>query len=261
MNQVIAKSWNRLELKNPHQSPAKSEKLKAMFSAIAPHYDLLNHILSLNMDRHWRRRAVERAQVGPGQKILDLCCGSGDLTLEFAQSLNGTGSIVGVDFVENMLSIAQNKTQIETQKDSDRYKAIYFKWICADAESVPLPGGEFDRVGCAFGLRNLKDLSAGMDEMYRLLKPGGKAIILEFSMPQNRIISWIYACYFRVLLPLMAHFLVRDPFHAYQYLPDSVKSFKSQGDLVTLLQQTGFSAVRTETLCFGAVLLMVAEKV
>jgi len=269
MNQETA-TWNRTNLKDPHKLPDKRRLVQVMFSAIARRYDLLNHILSLNMDRSWRRRAVELAQPEPNQAVLDLCCGTGDLALQFACTEPRLSKIVGVDFSEEMLKIARNKQrkkqalkQPEKQlvkNQTGRYKPPVIKWLYADAESVPLPGEQFDRVTCAFGIRNIQNLQTALREMSRLLKPRGRLVILEFALPRNRLLSALYECYFRLVLPCLGSIISNDKYGAYRYLPNSVINFPNAYKLERLIKQANFSTVRIECLCWGIVLAIVADK-
>ena len=276
MNQET-ETWNRTNLKDPHKLPDKRRLVRVMFSAIARRYDLLSHILSLNMDHRWRRRAVELAQPKPDQAVLDLCCGTGDLALQFARTEPRLSKIVGVDFSEEMLKIARNKQQKkqlpkqllkQSVKQSEkqlkgqtgRHKPTIIKWLCADAESVPLPGGQFDYVTCAFGIRNMQNIQTALREMFRLLKPHGRLVILEFAMPRNRLLSALYECYFRLVLPCLGSIISNDEYGAYQYLPNSVISFPNAQKLEQLIRQANFSTVRIECLCRGVVLAIVADK-
>jgi len=276
MNQETA-TWNRTNLKDPHKLPDKRRLVRVMFSAIAHRYDLLNHILSLNMDRSWRRRAVELAQPKPDQAVLDLCCGTGDLALQFARTEPRLSKIVGVDFSEEMLEIARNKQrkkqplkqlsnqpfkQSENQPKNQtcRYNHPIIKWLCEDAENVPLPGEQFDCVTCAFGIRNLQNLQTALREMFRLLKPRGRLVILEFAMPRNHLLSALYECYFKLVLPCLGSIISNDKYGAYRYLPHSVISFPNAHKLKQLIKQANFSTVRIEYLCRGVVLAIVAEK-
>jgi len=284
MKQNKTKLWNRNNLKNPHRIADKKQRVQAMFSEIADSYDLLNHLLSLNMDRRWRRRAVEIAQVEAGQSVLDLCCGTGDLTIEFLQRQPKLKEIVGIDFTEDMLKIALVKARVtfnsrkpfineapgssndasiseqQYSKANNSHKNLKINWLCADAERLPLQNEQYDCVSCAFGIRNLRDPQAGLREAYRLLKPGGKLLILEFTLPDNRWLSLLYQCYFRLALPLLAGMITQDKSGAYHYLPDSVRSFQTNWKLDMLIFQAGFTKIHIEKICWGTVLIYKACK-
>ena len=261
MNQAANYPWNRETLKNPHLLQDKNRRVHAMFSSVSRTYDLLNHLLSLNMDRHWRKRAVELSAVSAGQSLLDVCCGTGDMALAYAQREPNLKKIVGVDFVEPMLEIARRKAlRFQGNSPTDSDHPLFYQWICADAQKIPLESKQFDHISCAFGIRNLQSTQQGLNEMYRLLKSPGRAVILEFAMPANPIIRWGYQCYFRLILPAVATFISQDKTGAYHYLPRSVDQFNCQIIMTKALKQAKFSTVRTEALSFGSVLIFIADK-
>ena len=232
-----------------------------MFSAIADTYDLLNHLLSLNLDRRWRRQAAKLAQMQPGQKALDLCCGTGDLAFTFARLYPALQVVVGVDFSEAMLVIAKHKSKILlSRNDVDRCNIPNIRWLCSDAACLPVADRRFDCVSCAFGIRNLQNLSPGLQESFRVLKPGGRLVILEFAMPKNRLSAWLYAGYFRLVLPLIGSIISKDAKGAYHYLPESVRSFRSAEEVTEIIRKAGFEAVHVETLSGGIVAAYVARK-
>ncbi len=261
MNQEKTGIWNRKNLKNPHGTADKAQRVQQMFSGIAAHYDRLNHLLSLNQDRRWRKKAVQSAAIVPGQTLLDLCCGTGDLALAFAEMEPRLSQITGLDFSEPMLALARIKQDtFLSQNESDAHNQIKFNWLCADVQNLPFPPASFDRVSCAFGIRNLQNLPRGLDEMFRVLKPGGKAVLLEFSLPENPILAWLYKLYFRLVIPLAGSIISGDCSGAYHYLPQSVLRFLNRPQLEQSLIQAGFAAVHTELLTGGLVLLIVADK-
>ena len=261
MNQETNSSWRRDDLKDPHRAGDKRRRVRAMFSGIAGSYDLLNHLLSLNLDRRWRRRAVQLARVGPGQSVLDLCCGTGDLALEFARSHPDLAEIIGVDFAPPMLEIAAQKSEkLSRRQRHDRCNNIVFKWLCQDVEHLDLGADRFDCVSCAFGVRNLQDLPTGLKNIFHLLKPGGRVVILEFALPRNRLLGWGYACYFRLVLPVIGSIIAADRNGAYHYLPASVATFDAAVQIDSLLRKFGFTDIRIERLSAGAVLAFVALK-
>lgn len=261
MNQETKSSWRRDDLKNPHRAPDKRRRVQAMFSGIAGTYDLLNHLLSLNLDRRWRRRAVQLARVQPGQSVLDLCCGTGDLSLEFARAQPDLAEIVGVDFAPPMLARAAQKTaRLCRSQKHDRCKTIALKWLCRDVERLDLGENRFDCVSCAFGLRNLQNLSAALKQVYRMLKSTGRLVILEFALPDNQFLAWAYACYFRLALPVIGSIIAMDRNSAYHYLPASVSTFDTAAQIEKLLGKIGFKNLHVEKLSAGAVLAFVALK-
>ncbi len=261
MNQEKTSLWNRENLKNPHGMPDKAQRVRQMFSSIAAHYDRLNHLLSLNQDRRWRKKAVQSAAAAPGQKLLDLCCGTGDLALAFAEMKPRLSQITGLDFSEPMLTLARQKQQaFLAQNPGDAHNQINFQWLCADALNLPFPPASFDRVSCAFGLRNLQNLPQGLNEIYRVLQPSGKAVILEFALPRHPLLAGLYSLYFRLVIPLAGSIISGDRSGAYHYLPQSVLRFLDRPQLEQSLIQAGFAAVHTELLSGGLVLLIVADK-
>lgn len=217
----------------------KRSYVRQMFTAIAPRYDLLNHVLSLNVDRVWRRSAVRRLRwdATPGGLYLDLCAGTLDLAVELERQPGFGGTVVGADFVVPMLRRGQGK-------------APGVRAVGADALVLPFPDGTFDGCMIAFGIRNLEDVGAGLAEMARILRPGGRLVILEFSMPSRWPVRPLYAFYFRHVLPRIGR-LVSKHTSAYRYLPDSVSAFPEPTDLVASISAHGFAAVRHEALTFG----------
>jgi demethylmenaquinone methyltransferase / 2-methoxy-6-polyprenyl-1,4-benzoquinol methylase len=214
-----------------------------MFSAIAPRYDLLNHLLSLNIDKAWRRRAVSRlapALEPAGSRCLDLCCGTGDLALEVASRIQCP--VTGSDFSHSMLQLFQQK-QLQNS-------VATIPILEADALSLPIPDRCFNGITIAFGLRNLENLETGLKEMCRVLKPGGRLVILEFTRPTNPLFSLLFQFYFFRILPWIGQAISRHG-HAYTYLPHSVKVFPNQQALAQLMRQSGFENVQFENLTGG----------
>lgn len=227
----------------------KAEQVRSMFAEIAPRYDFLNHALSLNIDRRWRRlviKAVADQLDRPDSAALDLCCGTGDLSLE----LGAHARTIGVDFCHPMLQLATEKV---------RRAQLPVELIEGDALRVPFADSSFDVVTVAFGLRNVDGTKEGLREIYRLLKPGGRGVVLEFSHPQLPIFRSLFHFYFTRLLPRIGNAISGSSF-AYQYLPDSVISFPNQKDLAQLMRQVGFSEVRYYNLFAGVASLHLGDK-
>lgn len=216
----------------------REERVRSMFSEIAPWYDFLNHFLSLNIDRSWRRRVTELVPPPPTAEgpILDVCTGSGDLALAYARVALPNTQIIGVDFCHELLRQARRKAQLEPFP-----AAITF--LEADAQCLPFPDNSFALVCVAFGLRNIMDIHRGLAEMVRVTRPGGRLAILEFSRPRRRILSSLYTLYFRYLLPLIGQLLCRNRYSAYRYLPESVLQFPDYENLAALLQSQGLRDV------------------
>ncbi len=227
----------------------RPSRVREMFASIAPRYDLLNHLLSLNIDRRWRRRLARRLRrlSQPG-RVLDVCTGTGDLAIE----LSRTNEVFGVDFCHPMLVIARQK--VKTEELTGRVKLLE-----ADALSLPFLAGWFDAVTVAFGVRNLEDLQSGLREFFRVLRPGGVLAILEFSKPSVPIFRELYQLYFDHVLPNIGRIVSRSdgPYH---YLPESVKEFPDQRDLCRILERCGFESVEFENLSAGIAALHLGRK-
>lgn len=205
--------------------------VREMFSGIAPRYDLLNHILSFNIDRRWRkalRQSIAAVLVAPGTRVLDLCCGTGDVLLDL-QSVSAA-QIIGADFSHPMLVAARNKVI---------RKGLSTPLLEADALELPLASESLDAISIAFGFRNLANYRNGLLELHRVLKPGGKLAILEFSHPPGILVKTAYALYSRLVLPVIGA-VVSGSTEAYTYLPDSIGKFPRANELATMMQQANF---------------------
>ena len=236
------------ETNNPVQE-SKAVRVRSMFAEIAPRYDLLNHTLSLNFDKRWRRFAIKKLAdklSEPGALALDLCCGTGDLAME----LGRRAETCAVDFCHPMLEISLAKARA-----SDRAISI----IEGDALRTPFPDDSFDVVTIGFGLRNLESVEGGLEEMRRLLRPGGRAAVLEFSRPRVPVFRGLFHFYFTRILPRIGNCVSGSEF-AYQYLPDSVLSFPDQEALAISMRRVGFSSVRYYNLFGGVAALHLGDK-
>lgn len=220
----------------------KGRGIREMFDTIAPRYDLLNRLLSLGIDRRWRRFAVDQLQIPAGGKVLDVATGTGDVALEIASRTPDSVLIIGEDFTQGMLVIGEKK--IETSPFRKRISLVN-----APCEAMPHPDRTFDGVTIAFGIRNVVDRLAGLREMCRVLKPGGRAVILEFSNPRSRLFKAFYHFYFRRVLPFLGGLFSQRS--AYQYLPDSVLEFPDQETFKSLMGEAGFCDLRHFDLTFG----------
>jgi len=224
--------------------------VREMFTSIAPRYDLLNHVLSFNVDRlWWRRTARTFAQIlaQPGARVLDLCCGTGDMTFALRkQAANSSAQVLGADFSHAMLQRARTKT---FDKVSQNGNAAMLHWVEADALRLPFPDHHFSLVTSAFGFRNLADYDAGLREIGRVLRPGGECGILDFSEP-NGIMGPLYRIYFKRLLPRVGTLLsgVRGP---YAYLPNSVERFPQPQEMLARMRRAGFCEVSWTPYTFG----------
>lgn len=228
-------------------------RVRRMFGEIAGKYDFLNHLLSLNIDRYWRRRVVKQVSPKAGTTILDLCTGTGDLALAYHKEAQGRVDIVGADFCHEMLAIGRQKS-IQLKADQK------ITFIEADAMQIPLEDDQFDIVCVAFGLRNVADTAAGLSEMARVCAPGGRVAVLEFSSPTWQPFKAIYGWYFRNVLPRIGQLIARNQESAYSYLPESVGEFPQGEQLVGMMREAGLEEVTYDTLTFGVATLYVGSK-
>lgn len=222
--------------------------VREMFSRIAPRYDLLNHLLSFQLDRTWRARAVGRLRArlaDAGVRVLDLCCGSGDLTLALAAAAHPAALVVGSDFARPMLTEASRKIERRRARVT---------LLEADALSLPLADGSIDVLTVAFGFRNLASYGRGLAEMLRVLRPGGMAALLEFSQPPNRLFARAYGLYANRILPAIGGWISGSP-EAYAYLPASVNRFPEAPELAEMMRRAGFRDVRFKRMSAGVVAL------
>jgi demethylmenaquinone methyltransferase/2-methoxy-6-polyprenyl-1,4-benzoquinol methylase len=236
-----------------------SRKVREMFTQIAPRYDLLNHVLSLQLDRLWRARVARLLRpilARPGAWALDLCCGTGDLTLSLARA--GKARVIGADFAHPMLVRAKEKCAAArgTSASSSLDAMRFFE---ADALRLPFADGSFDLVTTAFGFRNLVDYKAGLREIRRVLKPGAALAILEFTEPPDNLLGNAYRWYFRKILPRIGAFVSGDR-DAYTYLPASVSRFFAPADLAFLMKSAGYSEVYFRVWTLGTVALHTAVR-
>lgn len=234
----------------PEQGKARENQVQTIFSEIAPRYDLLNHVLSLNIDRRWRRKAVNALGLPEDRpaRVLDACAGTYDLSLELSGRSAFDGEIMASDFARPMLVAGQNKLEGQPVHP-----------LCADTLQLPFGDQVFDAAMVAFGVRNLSDVAAGFREMARVVRPGGRLVVLEFTTPPNRIMRWGYLFYFHRILPLIGRIVSGHPW-AYTYLPESVKDFPLPGRLAEMMKEAGFASVEWRFLTGGIAALHVATR-
>jgi len=228
----------------------KEGRIRGMFAEIAPTYDLLNHLLSLNIDQAWRRRVTKLVPCTGGGPILDLCTGTGDLAIAYDRVCHGKVPIVAADFCPEMLERAVEKVK----------KREHIQIVEADAQRLPFATGTFEIVTAAFGLRNVTDPEKGIAEMTRVLKPGGRLAILEFSKPRHWFFGRMYNFYFRYLLPLVGQIVSRNRQSAYRYLPESVREFPDGEALADRLRHHGLEQVWHRPFTLGIATLYVGIK-
>jgi demethylmenaquinone methyltransferase/2-methoxy-6-polyprenyl-1,4-benzoquinol methylase len=225
------------------ESAEFSSEVRGMFDRIAGVYDLMNRAMTAGMDRAWRERAADRAELTPGDSALDVCCGTGDLAFELRRRVGREGRVVGCDFSEAMLELARDKA------DDLELSDVEFEW--ADALDLPYGDASFDAVTVGFGVRNLADLPRGIAELTRVLRPGGRLVILEITQPRRAPLSYFHALWFDHVVPLLGRFAGDSA--AYSYLPQSVRSFPPPEELAELMHVAGLERIRWTLLAGGII--------
>ena len=220
-------------------------RISTMFDRIAPTYDVLNHLLSANIDSRWRKQAAQLLDLKGTERVLDVCCGTGDLAVAMLDG--GAGEVQGTDFAPAMIELAKEKAG----------ERIQFQ--VADTTDVPFPDASFDAATVGFGVRNLEDMDAGFREMHRVLKPGGRFLILEFSRPPNPVFRGIYHAYFMIVLPMIGNLVSGGADNAYTYLPRSVMAFPGPQALADRMTDAGFDRVDVTSLSGGIACIHVAH--
>jgi demethylmenaquinone methyltransferase/2-methoxy-6-polyprenyl-1,4-benzoquinol methylase len=239
-------------------------QVRAMFDRIARVYDLMNSVMTAGLHHQWRRRAADLAHVGPGDRVLDVATGTGDLAIELSRRVAPAGEVVGTDFSEEMLARARKKAGISEDATSRasavhaRGKApeITFEW--GNALELPYADGEFAAATVGFGARNFSDLEQGLSEMARVVRPGGRVVILEITTPQRPPLSTFFSLWFDRLVPLIGK-VAGDP-DAYDYLPNSVKRFPQPEGLAAALERAGLEQIRWVLTAGGIIALHVGTK-
>ncbi|MCH2146931.1 MAG: bifunctional demethylmenaquinone methyltransferase/2-methoxy-6-polyprenyl-1,4-benzoquinol methylase UbiE [Phycisphaerales bacterium] len=243
-------AWTEEELaENPHQACDKAKRVEAMFTAIAGKYDLNNRLHSLWQDQRWRKRAVELSGISQHSTVVDVACGTGDLSIAFKQA--GAEHVIGIDFTSAMLDLALTKSTIAGTD-------IVFQQ--GDAMDLKLEDESADVVSIAFGIRNVQEPEKAIGEFYRILKPGGTLVILEFSTPSNSAIRFCNDVYTKHIMPFTATLIAGDTSGAYQYLPKSVETFSTAEELADSVEQCGFEKLRQFPQTFGVCTITRAMK-
>lgn len=231
----------------------QKEKIQQMFDGIAPDYDRLNHLMSLGVDRSWRRRALrEIVDAGRAQSILDIACGTGDFSLAIAGRMHPDSRIVGLDLSEGMLAVMRDK--VAGAGLDDRISCEQ-----GDSEAMRFADASFDVVTIAFGIRNFAHREAALREILRVLKPGGRLVILELSVPENRLLRWGYNLYFKHFVPWIGGRISGDR-AAYTYLPASVQAFPGRREWTATMAGCGYAQVRHKAFTLGLCRMYVGEK-
>ncbi len=229
----------------------KGTRVREMFKGIAVRYDFLNRLLSFGFDTHWRRFAVGLIDYEIGGRILDSATGTGDMALHIAATTPSSVGVVGMDFCKEMIEIASLKA--ENSRHAER-----IAFTVAPCEGIPFRDCSFDSVTIAFGVRNLDNINEGLKEMYRVLKPGGKIVILEFSVPGNSLLRSVYSWYFKKVLPLIGGLVSNSS--AYNYLPKSVYEFPSREDFKGIISSSGFIDITHHDMTGGIVTIFIGKK-
>lgn len=231
----------------------KKSTIEHMFNSIAPEYDRLNHIMSLNMDKLWRRRALQKIVTkDKSQQILDVACGTGDFSIAIAECANKSSKIEGIDISEGMLEVMRGK--LSKRGLDDRVSARL-----GDSENLPYGEDSFDRVTIAFGIRNFEHREKALKEILRVLKPGGRLVILELSVPSNALIRLAFKLYFTKFVPLIGGKISGEK-GAYSYLPESVIRFPGKKEWITTMESCGYSQVTHKAFTFGICRMYTGDK-
>jgi demethylmenaquinone methyltransferase/2-methoxy-6-polyprenyl-1,4-benzoquinol methylase len=246
------------ETLSPPNIDKSEQRIRRMFGEISPRYDFLNHLLSGGTDWYWRWRTVRAAAPRGAAPILDVCTGTGDLALAYWEKGSGKVPVVGADFTGEMLVIADRKST--KPRASATANGVPFVFLQADAQQLPFADGQFQIVSVAFGLRNVTDTRRGLAEMVRVCQPGGRVVVLEFSLPANRLLRGLYSWYFRHVLPRIGQLVSRSRQEAYNYLPASVGEFPYGERLAGLMKDCGLATVTFTPLTFGIATLYIGEK-
>lgn len=230
---------------------AKKEGIRRLFDNIATDYDRLNHILSLNIDRIWRKKAVkEIVDTTSSLQVLDVACGTCDFAMEIAGKTAEGSKVTGIDLSAGMLKIGKEKTESA---------GLDIVLIQGDCEAMPFGNDTFDRISVGFGVRNFENLDKGLEEMYRVLKNGGKTVILELSVPSSAVIRWLYKLYFLNILPAIGGWISGDR-GAYEYLTASVLRFPSPARFLEMMESAGFTEVKHKSLTSGICRMYIGTK-
>ena len=244
LKEASSPAWDGNTLTDPHQQSDKADRVRQMFTAIAGSYDLNNRVHSFLLDQRWRRHTVKRAAVQPGDVVVDVACGTGDLAEAFART--PAAAVIGVDFTHAMLERARHRQRL--LQDHDSSKIFYVE---GDAMALPLADACCDVLSIAFGLRNVQRPKAAIGEFARVLRPGGRLVILEFDRPALAPIRWGHDLYTKVIMPRTATWISGDRSGAYRYLPRSVETFLDRGRVTDLMRSAGLEEVSVRSLSGG----------
>jgi demethylmenaquinone methyltransferase / 2-methoxy-6-polyprenyl-1,4-benzoquinol methylase len=256
-----APAWTDDLLRDPHAIADKRRRVQTMFEAIAPRYDLNNRLHSFWRDQAWRRKTAGLAELKPDDVVVDVACGTGDLTMRFAAGLallNAAidrapkpGQVIGVDFTYGMLPIAVAKREAMLDETDREAFGDLMQFVNGDAQSLPLPDASCDVLSIAFGIRNVQDIAAALAEFRRVLRPGGRLLVLEFSEPTNPILRALNRFYTHTVMPRTATWISRDRSGAYRYLPKSIEKQIGRAEMEAAIRAAGFGPVTQHPMTFG----------
>ena len=231
----------------------KSGLVRNVFTSVASRYDVMNDIMSIGVHRLWKEWMLDWLAPRPGQELIDVAGGTGDIAFEFIKRAKGSGRAIIVDLTEAMVS--EGKKRSEVTNDSSA-----IKWVCGDAMFLPFAQNSFDAYTISFGMRNVTDIQKALSEAYRILRPGGRLMILEFSKVENKMLSWFYDRYSFSVIPPLGEIVTNDR-DSYQYLIESIRKFPDQEDFLEMIKKAGFKQVRFRNLTFGVAALHSAWKI
>lgn len=230
----------------------RAAKVRDLFAAIAPRYDRINDIQSFGLHRYWKRRVIRLSGLRPGDEVLDLCCGTGDLALAMAQ---GGGRVTGLDFSDPMLDVARRRAK----RDSQQGKAVPVRWVQGDAMNTPFADQSFEIITIAYGLRNLASCERGVRELYRLLRPGGRVIVLDFGKPDSAVLRSLYFAYLRLIVPVFGKVFCGNA-AAYSYILESLQHYPAQRGVEALMNAAGFRETAVVNLVGGTMSINVGVR-